>query len=103
MRLILIAIISFLMGAFCLKPSVVSVDIKKINAELIKELAKKNATEEQVKRVTLKFKKNLDKTITAYAKKHHVTILDTKNVVAGKHDVTEQIILKLSENMRAQK
>ncbi|HAT2150932.1 TPA: TrbI F-type domain-containing protein [Legionella pneumophila] len=79
---------------------VVLFDTEAIQAQLIRQLAEHQASDEQVSHITRQFKNKLQKLLTQYAKQHHVMILDHRVVLAGGEYITDEIANKLGQAMR---
>ncbi|RUR24252.1 TrbI F-type domain-containing protein [Legionella qingyii] len=108
MRLIHTAIVSaailFFIGfeLYLVSPKiqVVFFDTEAIQAQLIRQLAEHQASDEQVSHTTRQFKNKLQKLLTQYAQQHHVMILNQREILAGGEDITDEIANKLGQAMR---
>ncbi len=86
-----------------MKPSsnLVTVDLNHIKGQFIHQLAIHHASNENVKKASETFNRHLKNVLDAYAKSHHVVILDSAHVLSSDRDVTDSIISLLAKAMRA--
>ena len=76
-------------------------DIKKVQGQFIQQLALHKTPESEVMRLSLAFKKALQKTLTTYSQAHHLVILNSQYCLAGGIDITQDLAHEISLNMRA--
>lgn len=77
------------------KPGVATFDLNQVRSQLIRQLAEHQVSEEKAVVTTQVFKRRLNETLAAYAKKHHQIIIDKAYVLAGATDITPQIMTLL--------
>lgn len=87
-----------------MKPSsnVVTIDLNHIKGQFIHQLALHHASNESVKRSGEAFNRKLKGVLDAYAKSHHVIILDSIHVLSSGRDITESIVPLLAAAMRGE-
>jgi conjugal transfer pilin signal peptidase TrbI len=82
------------------KCTVVFFDKEATQGQLIRQLAERRATNEQVAQVIHRFNDALNHALARYGRRHHAIILDKKNVLAGGEDITPEIVNELSDVLR---
>lgn len=82
------------------KTTVVSFDKRKVQGQLIRQLAEHHASKAQVSKASLKFKTVLQKTLALYSKANHALIVDRQFVLVGGVDVTDAVAKQLAQAMR---
>lgn len=85
-----------------MKPSsnVVTIDLNHIKGQFIHQLALHHASNENVKRSSETFNRKLKGVLDAYAKSHHVVILDSVHVLSSGRDITASVVPLLATAMR---
>lgn len=85
-----------------MKPSsnVVTIDLNHIKGQFIHQLALHHASNENVKRSSETFNRNLKGVLDAYATSHQVVILDNVHVLSSGRDITASIVPLLAAAMR---
>lgn len=79
---------------------VVTIDLNHIKGQFIHQLALHDASNENVKKSSETFNRNLKDVLDAYAKNHHVVILDSVHVLSSGRDITASIVPLLASAMR---
>ncbi len=95
-------------AAFCLSLifffrapyAVVTFDEKEIRGLLVRQLAEHAASNEQALAASARLKKHLSQTLADYATAHHVVVVDSHAILAGKRDITREVISLLSKASR---
>ena len=82
------------------KSAVVTVNLKAIKAQFIRQLAEHKASDESIARATMQFKQALQKILLAYSQRHGAVILDRQAVLSGGRDMTDDFVSALGEAMR---
>ena len=85
-----------------MKPSsnVVTINLDHIKGQFIHQLALHHTSNENVKRSSETFNRNLKDVLDAYTKNHHVVILDSVHVLSSGRDITTSIIPLLATAIR---
>ena len=85
-----------------MKPSsnVVTIDLNHIKGQFIHQLALHHTSNANVKRSSETFNRNIKDVLDAYAKNHHVVILDSVHVLSSGRDITASIVPLLASAMR---
>jgi hypothetical protein len=79
---------------------VVIIDLNYIKGQFIHQLALHHASNENVKKSNEIFNRKLKSVLDAYAKSHHVVIIDNNYVISSGQDITESIVPLLAAAMR---
>lgn len=95
-QIILVSLVFFVVQ----KPVVVTFDATRVRGLFIRQLANQPLTEAQIKKVSLRYKQQLEKTLSTYSANHQVVIVDSKQVLAGGVDVTDRLMQELSLSMK---
>ena len=99
---LVLAIVAINVFIYCTnsKSPVVYLDNEFIQGQLIRQLAEVKASDTQIKQATRKFNQALDNILSQYSGQKKVIILRKKDVLAGGKNITDEIVLKLSDAMR---
>ena len=86
---------------YMLKPDVVTVDKKAVIARFVGQVSHLTLTDAELTKKTTRFGHALTGALNDYALMHQVIILDASTVLAGRRDVTSDILRLVATNMRS--
>lgn len=64
----------------------------KVTALFIKQLSARNLSDDAIRQKTILFASYLKQSLNAYAQKKHLLIVKKEQILAGEHDITNEII-----------
>jgi len=93
---LLIAILSI-----SLRPKVVTFNQDYVLRQFVLQISRSQLSDAVLKQKTDKFSQNLHASLTQYADKHHVMIINQKAVLAGKKDISDEVLKLLVKKLQA--
>jgi type-F conjugative transfer system protein TrbI len=83
-----------------LKPQVVTFNQDAVFKQFVLQMSQKNLTDAALKQKTEQFSQNLNASLAEYADKHHVIIINQKTLLAGKKDISDEVLKILVKKLR---
>lgn len=81
-------------------PALVTFDKARVLGLFVRQLSTRTLSDKHIAQTTSHFNDALQRSINAYAARHHVVIVQRSNVTAGGRDITDDIVQALSEHMQ---
>ena len=88
---------------YALKPELVTVDKKAVEARFVAQVSHLTLTDAELTEKTMRFGQALKGALNEYAVTNQVIILDASFALAGRRDVTPSILSLVATNMRSLK
>lgn len=96
----MVLIIFMMASMFYLRPKLVTFNPDKLYQPFVLQLSQHQLSDEKIFKKTQEFRKNLNLSLAEYAKKHHVVILEQKQVLAGGQDISNEILRLISKRVQ---
>lgn len=97
----LLVFCGFLLGlSMGQKQAVVTFKPEKLYQPFVLQLSHLNLSDPLIEKKTQEFRQNLNLSLTEYAKKHQVVILDKKQVLAGGKDISDEILNRMLKRVQ---
>lgn len=81
-------------------PSIVTFDKARVLGLFVRQLSARTLSDKHIAQTTSHFNGALQRSISTYAARHHVVIVQRSNVLAGGRDITDDIVQALSQHMQ---
>jgi len=101
LSILLVAGLLIIILSMALKPQVVSFNQDRVLKQFVLQMSQKNLTDAALKQKTDEFSQNLNASLAEYADIHHVIIINQKAVVAGKKDISDEVLKLLVKKLQA--
>lgn len=101
LSILLVAGLLIIILSMALKPKVVTFNQDRVLRQFVLQISRNKLSDAILKQKSEEFSQNLNASLAEYADIHHVIIINQKAVLAGKKDISDEVLKLLVKKLQA--